>query len=220
MPRRSRRGSGGLLFHVLNRAIRRSTLFRDDHDYAFFERLLLSARQREPVSLLSLMPTHFHLVLWPEKDEQLSEFMRWLTVTHTQHLHTARGTAGTGPIYQGRFKSFPIQSDRHLLCVCRYVERNALRAGLCKRAEDWRWSGLWHHCRNGNQFLLDAWPIQRPSDWLEDINRPDEPELEDLRRSVQRGAPFGAKEWVQDTALRLGIVRSTQPRGRPPYSRK
>ena len=68
------------------------------------------------------------LVLWPRGDGDLSEFMRWLTVTHTQRWHAAHGTAGTGPLYQGRFKSFPIQEDDHLWAVLRYVERNALRA--------------------------------------------------------------------------------------------
>ena len=81
------------------------------------------------------MPNHWHFVLWPQGDGDLSEFMRWLTVTHTQRWHAAHHTAGTGPLYQGRFKSFPIQADDHLLTVLRYVERNALRANLVERAD-------------------------------------------------------------------------------------
>ena len=65
-----------------------------------------------------------------------------MTVTHTQRWHAAHRTAGTGPLYQGRFKSFPIQEHEHLLSVLRYAERNALRANLVKRAADWRWSSL------------------------------------------------------------------------------
>jgi putative transposase len=81
------------------------------------------------------MPNHWHLVLWPRKKGELSEFMRWLTVTHTQRWHASHRTSGTGPLYQGRFKSFPIEDDDHLLAVVRYVERNALRAKLVARAE-------------------------------------------------------------------------------------
>ena len=73
--------------------------------------------------------------------------VEWLTLTHTQRWHAHHHTTGTGHLYQGRFKSFPVQSDEHFLTVCRYVERNALRANLVKRAEDWLWNSLWHRQR-------------------------------------------------------------------------
>ena len=90
------------------------------------------------------MPNHWHLVAWPERDGQLSEWAQWLTVTHVRRWHAHHQTGGTGPIYQGRFKSFPVQKNDHYSTVCRYVERNALRAKLTARAEEWRWSSLWH----------------------------------------------------------------------------
>ena len=143
MPRRSRCNSGGYVYHALNRAVRRATLFRKDGDYAAFEQVLREAKDWQPMRLLGycLMPNHWHLVLWPEHDGDLSEFLRWLTVTHTQRYHAHYHTAGTGPLYQGRFKSFPVQEDEHLRTLLRYVERNALRAGLVRRAEDWRFAG-------------------------------------------------------------------------------
>src|SRR6516164_6532214 len=148
MPRRARAIEGGLAYHVLNRANARLPLFRKEADYAAFERVLEEALQREPLRVLGycLMPNHWHLVVWPNAgaDRQVSEFMRWLTVTHTQRWHAHRHTAGTGHLYQGRFKSFPIQADEHLYTVLRYVERNPVRADLVRRAEEWRWSSLWH----------------------------------------------------------------------------
>ena len=115
-------------------------LFEKDGDYAAFERVLQEAVDRLNPRLLGycLMPNHWHLVLHPRADGDLSQFMRWLTVTHTQRCHAHRGTAGTGPVYQGRFESFPVQSDEHLLAVLRYVERNPLRANLVQRARHWR----------------------------------------------------------------------------------
>ena len=138
MPRRPRIGLGGIVFHVLNRAVGRAVLFRRAADFARFENVIEEAVTRTSMRLLtySIMPNHWHLVLWPEQDHSLSEFMRWVTVTHTQRWHAEHKTAGTGPLYQGRFKSFPIQQDRHFLTVCRYVEANSLRAGLVKKAED------------------------------------------------------------------------------------
>ena len=78
------------------------------------------------------MPNHWHLVLWPPRDSQLSAYMQRLTTAHMRRWHAHRGTRGTGPVYQGRFKSLPIQEDGHLLTVCRCVERNPLRANLVK----------------------------------------------------------------------------------------
>ena len=74
---------------------------------------------------------------------------------------------------QGRFKSFPIQKDEHLLAVLRYVERNALRAGLAKGAEDWRWGSLWVWQQGPDELgrLLIAWPPEIPGDWVERVNR-------------------------------------------------
>src|SRR5437660_9985502 len=113
------------------------------------------------------MPNHWHVVLWPQKDGQLSEFMRLLTVTHTQRWHAHYHTSGTGPLYQGRFKAFPVQEDDHLVTVCRYVERNALRANLLLRAEGWPWSSLARRVEGRGLDLLDAWPLPIPAGWVE-----------------------------------------------------
>ena len=116
------------------------TIFEKEEDYEAFERVLQEAVERVEMRLLAycLMPNHWHLVAWPREDKELSRFTGWLTLTHTQRWHAHRGTTGTGHLYQGRFKSFPVQSDAHFLTVCRYVERNALRANLVACAEDWR----------------------------------------------------------------------------------
>ena len=162
------------------------------------------------------MPNHWHLVVWPVGDGDLSEYIRWLTVTHTQRWHAAHRTSGTGALYQGRFKSFPVQEDEHFLTVCRYVERNALRARLAGQAEAWRWGSLWHRGVRNRHVTLDEWPIPRPRTWRELVNRPHtDAELEALRRSVVRGAPFGAPDWQQRTASDLGLESTLRPRGRP-----
>jgi putative transposase len=102
------------------------------------------------------------------EDGDISTFVGWLTLTHTQRWHAQRRSEGSGHVYQGRFKSFLVESDEYLWTTCRYVERNALRAGLCQRAEQWRWSSLWRResadaeCRK----ILSKWPIDAPKDWL------------------------------------------------------
>jgi len=152
------------------------------------------------------------------QDRQVSEFLRWLTVTHTQPWHAHHHTAGSGHLYQGRFKSFPVESDEHLYTVLRYVERNPVRANLVERAEDWRWSSLGRYARGmtGARQLLAAWPIPRPEDWASRVNRAEsKKELEALRRSVQRGQTYGSEPWCQRIVQRLGLESTLRPRGRP-----
>ncbi len=223
MPRRLRDATGGIIYHVLNRASGRRTLFSKEHDYLAFEHVLEEVYERTKIRILSysVMPNHWHLLLWPREDGELSEVMRWLTVTHTQRWHAHRRTAGSGPVYQGRFKSFPIQSDEHFLTVARYVERNALRASLVERAQDWRWSSLWRRVQNVPSLAayLSRWPIAMPTDWIRRVNRPlSEAELEAVRRSVRRGQPFGDERWIDRMAKQLSLESSLRPRGRPRIS--
>jgi putative transposase len=220
MPRPPRAAEGGLIYHALNRANARMSIFACDEDYAAFERVLSEALGREEMRLLAycLMPNHFHLVVWPRGDGDLSRFMRWLTMTHTQRWHAHHGTAGSGHVYQGRFKSFPVQCDDHLLTVCRYVERNALRAGLVERAEDWMWGSL--RLRRGkvaaDRPVLSPWPIEFPRDWKSRVNRAiGAKEEEAVRRSIERGQPFGSALWQAEVAARLGLESVFRPRGRP-----
>jgi putative transposase len=142
--------------------------------------------------------------------------MRLVTLIHTQRRHAHRASAGTGHLYQGRFKSFVVQHDAHFLGVARYVEANALSAGLVTKAEDWRWGSLWRRLRGNVAPLLDDWPVTRPSDWVEYVNRkPEAPEVETLRRCAQRGSPYGAETWVETIAEQLGLKSTMRPRGRP-----
>ncbi len=217
MPRRLRGATGSYVYHVLNRAVGRATLFRKDGDYLAFESILREAQTWQPMRVLAycVMPNHWHLVLWPRRDGELSEYLRWLSVTHTQRWHAHHKTAGTGPLYQGRFKAFPIQQDEHFLTVCRYVERNALRANLVERAEAWRWSSLWQR-EQGDASWLAEWPVPRPRQRVRFVNGVEtEAEVAALRRSVQRGSPYGSEGWSKAAAADLRIESSLRPRGRP-----
>jgi len=157
-------------------------------------------------------------VVWPQTNTEVTELFQWLGVTHSMRWHAHHKTSGSGHIYQGRFKSFPVQDDEHLLTVLRYVQRNPRRANLARRAEDWRWESAWrrHHGKAKQKQLLSKWPMRRPPGWLDFVNEPQtDAELEALRRSVNRGTPFGDNKWVKSSAARLGLKFTLRPRGRP-----
>ena len=221
MPRTARHAPGGMIFHVLNRGNARDHIFDKDADYAAFEKVLAETQAQVFVRILSycLMPNHWHLVLWPVQDGDLARFMQRLTTTHVRRWHLHRHTVGRGHLYQGTYKSFPIEEDDHLYTVLRYVERNPVRPTLAERAEEWRWSSLWcwtHPSEHAEKPVLCPWPVPRPADWVTRVNRAlTKKELEAVRASVVRGRPFGTEAWQESTAKQLGLESTFRPRGRP-----
>jgi putative transposase len=216
MPRTARASVGGICYHVLNRGNGRSRVFHDDADFRAFLDLLAAACQRVSMRVpgFCLMPNHFHLVLWPREDGDLSRFMQWLLTSHVRRHH--RRHRGSGHVWQGRLKAFPIQQDAHVLTVLRYVERNPLRARLVRAAENWAWSSLGVAALKDPPVIPLATPVDRPRGWTKLVNAPQSPaELDALRQSVRRGAPFGLLHWARRTAERLGLQSTLNPRGRP-----
>jgi len=159
-----------------------------------------------------LLPTDFHLALWPRQDGDLSAYVGWLLTAHVRRYHQHYHTSGH--VWQGRFRAFPIQEDDHLLTVLRYIERNPYRAGLVERSQDWPWSSAAPRIAEAPD--LDPGPVPRPTNWFAYVKEPQtEAEVEQIRESLRRGRPFGAVVWMQDTARRLGLEASLRPRGRP-----
>jgi putative transposase len=218
MPRTARAVEGGEIYHVLNRGNGRMRIFHKPGDFEAFLKLLALAPKRVAavdVLALCLMPNHWHLVLRPRRKGDLAEYMRWLCTAHVRRHH-AHYHSAAGHLYQGRYKSFPIQNDQHLLTVLRYVEANALRAGLVERAGRWTWSSdALRGTRLGRELLCD-WPIDRPKRWANLLEEKfADQELDRLRTSVTRGRPYGSQEWVRKTADRLGLAFTLRNRGRP-----
>jgi putative transposase len=210
-----------MIFHVLNRGNAREPIFVNDADYEAFEKVVAATAEQVSMRILGycLMPDHWHLVLWPRHDGDLGRFMQRLTTSHVRRWHLDRQTVGSGHVYQGTYKSFPIERDDHLLTVLRYVERNPVRSNLVARAEHWRHSSLWRWLHPGDEHdkpALCSWPIARPADWNARVNRAlGSKELEAVRISVVRGRPFGDEDWQKRTTKRLGLESTFRPRGRP-----
>ena len=210
MGRAPRIDLGGQVYHILNRANGRLSLFENELDYLAFLRIVRQAQDRTDMRLLAwcVMPNHWHLVLWPRRDGDLARFTGWLTLTHTQRWHVHRHSVGEGHIYQGRYKSFIVGSDHYLATACRYVERNALRAKLVTQAEDWPWGSL-HEWVNRHKTVADAdelpvlsdWPAgggDRPRNWRAQVNAAMSLEEEEsLGLCMSRGRPFGEAGWVK-----------------------
>lgn len=193
-------------------------LFGKAGDYEAFEKVLSETLDKLPLRICSycLMPNHWHFVVWPEEDGQLAAFLQRLSVTHARRWQEHRGRVGYGHVYQSRYKSFPVQTEDYFYQVARYVERNALRASLVERAEDWRWSSLWRreHGTPEQQLRFADWPV--PRNWKQLVNDPQtESEVAAIRRAVQRGRPFGDAAWACRTAKQLGLESTLRAPHRP-----
>jgi putative transposase len=219
MGRPLRQCRGGTVYHVLNRANGRLRIFKNRGDFAAFERVLGEVLGRIPMRLCGycLMSNHWHLLLWPHGDGDVGEFMRLLTVTHTQRWHASHGTAGIGHVYQGRYKSFPVQGDAHYLTALAYVESNPVRAGIVKEAGSWAYGSL--AVREGRQvdgITLNPGPVGLPGEWAGYVNRSaDKAVTQRLGNCIKRGSPFGGEKWVEAMAKTTGLEMTLRPRGRP-----
>jgi len=217
MPRTARASVADYCYHVLNRGNGRAEVFHKAGDYLAFVELIAQASARLPMRVLGycLMPNHFHLVVRPHGDGDLGHWMQWLLTSHVRRYRRHYGSSGH--VWQGRFKAFPAQDDDHLITVLRYVERNALRAGLAERAEFWPHGSL-AAAASGRPGVvaIESGLVPRDAGWVMHVNQPmSEAELLAMRHCVARGTPYGHQAWINQTALELGLESSLRARGRP-----
>ncbi|MCK5272472.1 MAG: transposase [Sedimentisphaerales bacterium] len=218
MPRLKRIAKGNIVYHVLNRANGRLRIFRKQGDFMAFEQVIAEALERFDMRLCGycIMGSHWHLVLWPRNDGDLSDFMKWLTVTHSHRWHQAHDTVGVGHLYQGRFKSFPVQTDAYYLNLMKYVESNPVRAGIVKHSAAWPWSSLAIRRGSDKLIALSDGPVKLPQRWKNMVdNIPDDKIGERIAECIKRGQPFGNSDWVMKTVRRLNLESTLKPRGRP-----
>jgi putative transposase len=172
MPRTARQLFDGGYFHLVNRGNNRSALFHSRLDYAVFVGLMNEAKIRFPLSILGycLMPNHFHLLVRARQAGNIRSFVHWITTCYSGHYHESYGTSGH--VWQGRFKSFPIESEEYMITALRYIEGNPLRAGLVDSNRNWEWSSLKDHCLKDYGRLVDPPPFHLANGWQELVDMP------------------------------------------------
>ncbi|MDQ3169871.1 MAG: transposase [Acidobacteriota bacterium] len=188
-------------YHVLNRASVRARLFYAARDYRAFVRILSDTVDEFDLQLLSycVMPNHWHLVVRPRNAQQLSKSMHWLTCTHAHRWCKGHDRNGPGPLYQGRYRAIHVEPDIHLLRACRYVERNALKARLVDRAQDWRWCSAHQRLRNGLAPRLMPLPFLTPESWIRCLN--ESPDDDSFAAAIRQNRPFGSDDWAHGLVI-------------------
>ena len=173
MARERRAAPGGFVYHVCNRGSRKGPLFPSNEEYIAFEEMLARGRELRGIRVTAycLMGNHWHLLLWPARDGDLSKFCHWLQTTHASRYRRRTQTIGEGAVYQSRFSAVAVMDLVHYLRACRYVERNPVEAKLVDRAESWRWSSAAQRAGTQPRLPMDDGPIPLPASWLSIVNQ-------------------------------------------------
>jgi len=220
MPRQARVSVADTIYHVINRANGRQTIFHTEKEYKHFEILMQEAKDLTGMRILAycIMPNHFHFIIYPRTDTDLAEFMGWLTTTHARQYRTKTNTIGHGHLYQDRYKSFPVETNEYALTLIRYIEQNPYRAKLVEKSEDWQWSSLYRREKGSvkEKCLLDTLPIDLPGNYLSSVNDVfKNDDLNDIRYSVNKGKPYGTRGWIEKMVVKFGLDHTVRGPGRP-----
>jgi len=154
VPRRARLILPQIPLHVTQRGVNRAAIFIDDEDRHHYRRLLRDTCTRNDIAVHAfvLMDNHVHLLLTPSRPETLAIAMRAVGQSYVQYFNHRHGRVGT--LWQGRFKSCLVDSDRYALTVCRYIELNPVRAGMVAQPEEYRWSSVHTHLGKARDPLI------------------------------------------------------------------
>ena len=218
MPRLLRVSPDGFVQHVLNRGDHRETLFHKPGDFRAFLLAVAEAARRVPMRILAycIMRNHFHLLLWPHRGSDLPVYMHRLMAIHISRYLRHYPPASPGHIYQSRYTNPIVETGPSVLAVAKYIEANALTAGLVKRAEDYPWSSASPSASDDDRPILAEWPVPKPAEWLTLLNlRTPAQDLKQIQRSAARGTPYGSPAWVDRMVKTYSLEHTIRRRGRP-----
>src|SRR6185312_4333711 len=221
MARLARVVAPGLPHHVTQRGNRRQQVFFGEEDYRLYRALLAEGCRAAGVAIWAwcLMPNHVHLILVPAAPDGLRAALGEAHRRYTRHVNEREGWRGF--LWQGRFASFPMD-ERYLPAAARYIELNPVRAGLARRARDWRWSSARAHLDRRDDGLVAAQPLlDLVSDWrgfLKSGLR--EEEREAIRAAERTGRPLGAAAFIEGLEEQLKRPLARRKPGPRPRQRE
>ena len=205
MARLARVVAVGLPHHVTQRGNRRQQVFFGEQDYAAYSRLLAAGCRAADVAVWGycLMPNHVHLILVPADPDGLRAALGEAHRRYTRHVNMREGWRGY--LWQGRFASFPMD-ESYLLACARYVELNPVRAGLVRRARDWKWSSARAHLAGRDDELVTVEPLlSLVPDWAAFLRvAVDDDAREAIRAAERTGRPLGSEGFTAQLERRLG----------------
>ena len=230
MPRKARTVIPGVAHHVVQRGHNRQVVFAADENFQFYLENLTDLKGELDVRLYAycLMTNYVHLLLMPAQGQTLASLLKALAGRQTRYVNRVEGRSGT--LWEGRYKSSPVDTESYLLECSRYIELNPLRAGIVGRPEQYRWSsfgakaGLWEDRRldlDPCYLAMGETEQQRQSRYAAFVSRVVRPsELMLIREALQRGQLTGSERFVDEIDRKLGVRVERRGQGRPARCKK
>jgi len=201
--------------HVTQRGNRREQIFFCDDDYrSYFSMLSLAVEKaRSEVLAWCLMPNHVHLIIVPKDEDGLRQ-----TVANAHRRYSVRINAQnewTGYLWQGRYSSV-VMDEAHLYNAIAYVSLNPVRAGLVKRAQDWKWSSVHAHLKGKNDGLTSIEPVIARTGKFSKFLRQNwnDEDFDTFRKAEIVGRPVGSDDFIKNLETKLDRKLFPQKRGR------
>ncbi|MHC4141001.1 MAG: transposase [Planctomycetota bacterium] len=226
MPRAARIVLPNCPHHIVHRGHNRSVVFAEAPDFLFYLKTLSEWKAKLGLKIYAYccMTNHVHLVVNPgDVPANLALLMKHLAGRYTQYVN--RIEQRTGTVWEGRFKSSPVDTDEYLLRCCRYVELNPERAGIVTSPHQYQWSSYIEKIGRRQRFLVDEDQCYRDlgctrrerevayREWV--MSSVPEGEWDLVRAAAQRGQPTGNQRFVDEVERRLGRRIELRGRGRP-----
>jgi len=218
MPRIARIVGAGYPHHIIQRGNNKEKVFLDKEDYEKYLFLLekYSAEKDAAILAYCLMPNHLHLLVKPLEEKTLSKMMQGITLCYTQYFNGKYRR--TGRLWECRYHSTIVDEDRYLWSVSRYIENNPVRAGIAKKAEDYRFSSAKAHLLGEADATLKG-PLFDKGE-LREYKRfmrgeENEGSLGEIRRQTRLGKPLGDESFLKTLSKRLNRSLIFRPKGRP-----
>ena len=188
-------------FHVFARGNNKQPIFFDEMDRLVFLKYYRGAKVRFDYRLFAyaLMPNHFHLLIQMEKESSLAELMHYTQFQYTRYINRKYGRVGH--LYQGRYGSIPVEKDTYFLTVDRYIHLNPVRAGICRKPEDFSWSSY----RARFQPLTNDWIDHEAA--LDYFGKKRDVQLQNYCEFTEEGIPT-REEWSLDELSKMTCLGS------------
>ncbi len=218
MPRVARIVVKGYPHHIVQRGNNRQNVFFDEQDKNYYLGLLKKYSEDCgcKIHAYCLMTNHIHSLMVPQQDNSLAKTMQKVSLRYTQHIN--KKLKRTGRLWECRFHSAVVDTEGYLWAVCRYIERNPVRAGMVELPEDYKWSSAKFQVTDQECDFLE--PVWKDSDDREEYKKflntlGEKEEIEMVKKRTYEGKPIGTVQFIENIAELLGIEISTRPKGRP-----
>ncbi|MDP2928476.1 MAG: transposase [Candidatus Omnitrophota bacterium] len=214
MPRVARIVAIGYPHHIIQRGNNRQPVFFDNEDRRFYLELLkkYSMECGNKMHAYCLMDNHVHMLATPQQDNSLARTMQKLSLRFTQYIN--KKYKRTGRLWECRFYSSVVDREGYLWAVCRYIERNPVRAKIVNKPSQYYWSSA--NETHKSDIIESIWDKDQKQKYMDYLNSPeDDGQIKDIRKKTYSGRPMGSVEFVNRIAKVLKIDLNVRPVGRP-----